>query len=280
MERKQAFRILLEGDRVIRGDWYGAEEPRGTVIVCHGYKGFKDYGMFPRIGQLLSDRWDVVLLNFSLNGVGDSLVEFTELEQFARNTFSAEQEDLQQVVKAVREGRLPVESGRQPANRPVFLLGHSKGGGGVLLFALDHPELVDGVISWNGISRLDVYSDDEKKAMRETGRAYTRNARTGQDMPLDRVILEDMDANRERFDLIGRIPGLRVPAVLIQGEKDSAHHLKGSARLVEAQPKLHWHLVPEGDHRFNTVHPYAGDTDAFLEAIRLTALWLEDWSDS
>jgi hypothetical protein len=34
-------------------------------------------------------------------------------------------------------------------------------------------------------------------------------------------------------------------------------------------------MVPHGDHRFNTVHPYEGDSEAFLKAIRLTREWLE-----
>jgi pimeloyl-ACP methyl ester carboxylesterase len=136
--------------------------------------------------------------------------------------------------------------------------------------------LVDGVISWNGVADLDLYSDAEKASMRSEGRAYTLNARTKQQMPLDAIILEDLEQNRERFDLVGRIGQLRVPAVLIQGEKDTDKLLKGSARLVAAQPNLGWHLVPEGDHRFNTVHPYEGASEAFREAIRLTRLWLED----
>lgn len=274
--------LRLEEDRIIRADWFPARTPSlGTVIVLHGYKGFKDYGMFPAIGAGLSDRWDVVTVNFSHNGVGPSLTEFTELEKFARNTYSLEQEDLLAVVKGVRESSLPLDRGdggrNGPRPWPLYVLGHSKGGGAALLFALDHPEHIAGVISWNGTSDLEtLYSEAEKQAMQTDGRAYTVNARTKQQMPLDRVILKDLERNRDRYNLAGRIGGLRVPAVLIQGERDGAHLLKGSARLTAAQPALRWHLVPGGDHRFNTVHPYEGDTEAFREALRLTKLWLED----
>lgn len=276
MEHTISFTLTPDNNRTIRADWYvSKEEPLGTVIVMHGYKGFKDYGMFPRIGETLSGQWDVIVFNFSHNGIGEDLTEFTELEKFARNTYSLEQEDLLAVVQAVRTGNVPA-SGRQPAAGPLFLLGHSKGGGGALLFALDHPDLVSGVISWNGVADLDLFSPEEKSRMQAEGRAYTVNARTQQHMPLDRVILEDMERNKERFNLIARIGSLRVPAVLIQGERDSDRLLRGSARLTEAQPNLRWHLVPEGDHRFNTVHPYAGDSEAFREAVRLTLLWLGD----
>jgi pimeloyl-ACP methyl ester carboxylesterase len=277
---KIPFQLNLGEERIVRADWFPADaSPLGTIIVLHGYKGFKDYGMFPAIGTGLSDQWDVITFNFSHNGVGESLTEFTELEKFARNTYSLEQEDLLALVKAVRGGTLPLGSGydTRPMQWPIYLHGHSKGGGASLLFALDHPDLISGVISWNGTSSLQsLYSEAEKAAMMAEGRAYTMNARTKQQMPLDRVLLEDLERNKERFDLIGRIGSLRVPAVLIQGEKDGAHLMKGSARLVEAQPELRRHLVPDGDHRFNTVHPYEGDTKPFVEALRLTKLWLSD----
>lgn len=274
-----SFEWELASDRTIRGDFYPAQEsPGGTVIVLHGYKGFKDYGMFPAIGRELSQQWDVITFNFSHNGIGANLTEFTELEKFARNTYAMEQDDLLELVTAVRGGKLPLPEGNQPQPGPVYLLGHSKGGGGALLFALDHPRLVAGVISWNGIAELDLLSPEEKDRMMTEGRAYTTNARTKQEMPLDRIILDDMQQQQERYNLVARISSLQVPAVLIQGEKDMERLLRESAKLTQAQPELAWHLVPDGDHRFNTVHPYTGPTPAFLEAIRLTQLWLEDQS--
>lgn len=272
-----AFELAPAEDRIIRGDWFPSRESsHGTVIVLHGYKGFKDYGMFPYIGRELSVQWDVITFNFSHNGVGAELTEFTELEKFARNTYALEQDDLLELVTAVRTGKLPLTSDKQPLPWPIYLLGHSKGGGAALLFALDHPQLTAGVISWNGIADLDLFSAEEKRLMQTEGRAYTVNARTKQQMPLDRVILDDLEQQRSRYDLLERIGTLQVPAVLIQGEKDGKRLLQGSARLTQAQPQLAWHLVPEGDHRFNTVHPYTGSTNAFLEAIRLTRLWLGD----
>lgn len=272
-----SFQLMPAANRIIRADWYRPDgaASRGTVLVAHGYKGFKNYGMFPRIGELLSENHDVIVFNFSHNGVGDDLTEFTELEKFARNTCSLEQEDLLALAEATAAGTLPTGGGEQPVADRIFLLGHSKGGGAALLFGLDHPELVNGVISWNGIADFDLYSEEEKRLMRSEGRAYTVNARTKQQMPLDRVILEDLEANAERFNLVGRVGSLHVPAVLIQGERDGKHLLAGSARLKEAQPELEWLKVPQGDHRFNTVHPYEGDSEAFFEAIRLTREWLD-----
>lgn len=37
-----------------------------------------------------SEHYDVITFNFSHNGVGENLLEFTELETFAVNTYSCE----------------------------------------------------------------------------------------------------------------------------------------------------------------------------------------------
>ena len=113
------FRLVKNADRVIRGDVFPARSAsQGTLIICHGFKGFKDWGMFPYVGEALSDWLDVITFNFSHNGVGDRLTSYDELEKFAKNTYSRELEDLHAVVDHVRKGELPVER-RIPA-APLF----------------------------------------------------------------------------------------------------------------------------------------------------------------
>ena len=98
------FELRIGSDRVVRGNFYeAASEPaRGTLIVCHGYEGFKDWGMFPHVAGALAEEVDVVSINFSQNGVGADLLEFTELEKFARETYSNDLEDLHVVVNDIR----------------------------------------------------------------------------------------------------------------------------------------------------------------------------------
>src|SRR6266511_5284140 len=85
-------------------------EGRGTcpvVIVCHGFKGFKDFAFFPYTSQKLCERGlAVVTVNFSGNGIGDDPVNFTELEKFAQNTISQELDDLEAVVQGISTGAL------------------------------------------------------------------------------------------------------------------------------------------------------------------------------
>lgn len=272
---KIAFTIGMGPDRIIRGDFYACQnEARAIVVICHGFKGFKDWGMFPYAAERLSRHMHAITFNFSHNGVGEDLLEFTELDKFAVNTYSRELEDLDKVVSLVHSGRLPLSGDASAvgdyAHLPMILLGHSRGGAVSMIYALDNPELVHGMIGWNGSMNTDIFSEEDKHKMRTEGRAYTVNARTKQRMPLDRVILEDLEQNRSRFDILGRAHTLQVPAVLIQGSDDIERIKQNSAKFVERNPRVKRVIVEGANHTFQAVHPFQGTTPQLEEAIRLT----------
>ena len=51
------------------------------IIFLHGFKGFKDWGFVPYLGDYLSDNgFFVITFNFSHNGVGRNSTDFNELE--------------------------------------------------------------------------------------------------------------------------------------------------------------------------------------------------------
>jgi pimeloyl-ACP methyl ester carboxylesterase len=270
------FQIQMESNRIIRGDVYPAKQlSQGTIVICHGYKGFKDWGMFPYVAKQLSDHFDVITFNFSHNGIGDDLFNFTELEKFAANTYTRELEDLHTLVQHILEGSLPITY--EIRNQPIFLLGHSKGAGVSLIYSFDYPDHIQGVISWNGITNLDLFSVEEKKDMRSKGRTYVYNARTKQQMPLNLELLEDLQKHEDKYHILERVKSAITPIVLIQGTEDGARLREGSAKLVEANSTIDWIQIPGGNHTFNSVHPFQGTTIPLEEAICQTKNYMEDW---
>lgn len=271
------FEINIEQDRLIRGDIFPSNHPsQGAIVICHGYKGFKDWGMFPYVAKKLSEHYDVITFNFSHNGVGENLVEFTELEKFAANTYSRELEDLDILIKSISEERLPMN--HKIRNHPLFLMGHSRGAGVCLIYSFDNSDLIQGVISWNGVADLDLFSNEEKNEMKSNGRAYIFNGRTKQQMPLNLEILEDMEEHQERYHILERVKYAKTPITLIQGSEDFQKLRKGSSLLQEANPFISWIEIPGGNHTFKTVHPFQGTTEPLEEAILQTKKCVDSWT--
>ncbi|MDR6726827.1 alpha-beta hydrolase superfamily lysophospholipase [Paenibacillus amylolyticus] len=269
-----AFELPTGDNSVIRGNRFLARQSaQGVIIVVHGYKGFKDWGMFPYAASQLSENYHVLTFNFSHNGVGEDLQQFTELEKFAVNTYSQELSDLALILEYVST---------QPelGNLPIYLVGHSRGAGVSLVYALDHPEQIAGVCSWNGVTNLDLFTAEQKEEMRTHGRSYVTNGRTGQQMPLDVLILDDLDQHKARYAIIERLTQSTLPVVLIQGTEDSARLREGSSTLVQARHDIPWLQIPGGTHTFNTVHPFQETTPQLEQAISETRRQIDEWNHS
>jgi uncharacterized protein len=270
--KKQSF-VLDVGkeDRIIRGDLYmpDVRPPLPTLVILHGFKGFKDWGFFPYAAEFLANRgFAVITFNFSMNGVGQNLLDFTELDKFARNTYSREQEDVAKIIGEIKAGLLPPGGVLDP-NR-LGLIGHSRGGANSLLYALEDPD-IKGVVTWNGTADVDIFSEELKREIREKGTGYVLNARTGQKMPIQREVLEDIDAHRKRWNLLKRLPNWKRPLLILQGDQDAPRLVEGARQLRQAAPMSTLKVLPDANHTFGAVHPFRGSTPHLDQALEETA---------
>lgn len=269
---QQSFTLELgKEDRVIRGEVTISDlaKPLPVLIVCHGFKGFKNWGFFPTLaGKLAEAGFAVITFNFSMNGVGKDLEHFTELDKFAHLTFSREQEDISFLLYQLKKGNLPFAEAMDGSR--LGIMGHSRGGGNSLIFALDHSE-IQAVAIWNSISRVDFFDETLLAELKEKGVAHIYNARTGQQMPIDREVWEDIEENKERYNILGRLPELHCPLLIIQGDQDIPGFYEGAQRMAEAAPQATLHVIPDANHTMGAVHPFAGMTPHLEEAIRETA---------
>jgi len=249
--------------------------PFPVAVVLHGFKGFKDWGMFPPTARRLAERGiGTVCLNTSRNGVAERLEEFTDLEGFAKNTPRREVLDVRLVLDAVTEGRLgaALDAGR------LGLLGHSRGGGVVVLTAAGDSR-VRCVVTWASVSTFYRYPDRLIGEWRRTGRREVPNARTGQVLWMDRTVLEDLEARRDEYDLRAACARLRAPLLAVHGELDEAVDPTESAELVEWVASADKRLVriPKTGHTFGAAHPWNGGSPAWERAVDESAEWLLRW---
>jgi uncharacterized protein len=249
---------------------------RPIIIVCHGFKGFKDFAFFPYTSRKLCEQGcAVVTMNFSGNGIGTDPVNFTELDKFAQNTISQELDDIEAVLDGIASGVL---LGTQGDARRIGIMGHSRGGCTAIVKASLDPRLKC-LVTWASPAALGRYSDEVLRQWKEDGRYNFVNARTKQDMFVNYAYLEDIQANRERYSLDLAVSQLTIPYLTVHGTTDESVAVDAARRLHSymrtGQAELG--LVEGGTHTFGTKHPFEASTSALEQAIDKTAAWFRRW---
>jgi pimeloyl-ACP methyl ester carboxylesterase len=269
------FEIKLGEELTVRGETKAIHDnqKKPILLISHGFKAFKDWGFFPYVSDWFAEHgFYTIHFNFSRNGVNQT--DFDELDKFADNTYSQDQMDLDAIMLRINNEGLPQSA---LADREcIYLLGHSRGGANSLIYALDHPE-IKAVVTWNGSAIPNHFDDAFEAEVREKGIAYSENARTKQLMPITVAFFNDLVDNQERFNIIGRFADLRIPALILQGDKDFKRLLYGAGKLREAAPNQTHLSIAGGTHTFGAMHPFAGTTPCLEDALAKTYTFLTNF---
>lgn len=251
------MRFTLESDEglPIRGDLEVPAGARALVLLVHGFKGFKDWGFFPWLAETLCRHgFAVCRFNMSRSGIGENPDTFDRLDLFADDTFSGQIADLRTVAAYARA----------QADLPLFLLGHSRGGGVALLAArhLVEPRAsarrtagLRGVITWSAIARANNWTAAVVRQWRRDGHYDIENARTKQIMRMSTRILDDYEAHREELDILAAASRLEVPLLLVHGGRDETVPLSQSAEIAAAAPEASRLVIASATHTYNAIHP-------------------------
>jgi len=254
----------------------GETRPLPLTVVCHGFKGFKDWGLFPPLAERLAAAGRAVaLFDFSHNGVGVLPGEFSRLDLFERQTVSRHVADLGTVLDFLDgqgEGADFAGSCNLQRNRHFNVVGHSLGGAVAVLRAAEDARCVQ-VAALNALADLGRFSPAQLDELERTGRVLIKNQRTGQDMPLGRGWFDDAP----RHDLEGAATSVFVPSLVVCGESDPSVPPEHSRRLNEWIAGSRLVALPGADHTFGARHPFQGWTppletlarelDAFLPHV-------------
>jgi uncharacterized protein len=248
----------------------GRASTRPAVLVLHGFKGFKDWGMFPPLSQRLAQAGFIVV-NPNLSGSGvDDKGDFSLPERFGHNTFSAELEDVRRVIDALMAGQLGV-----PTPSSLGLVGHSRGGGVAILQAARDPR-VRTLVTWAAISNVERWPAPQRSSWRAAGKTDIQNVRTGQVLPLYTDVLDDIEQNASALDIEAAARRIPVPWLLIHGTEDESVPFAEAQRLKAASPRPDARLLPieGGGHTFGAVHPWRAATPELDTVFDATLAWL------
>jgi uncharacterized protein len=256
------------GDILVDVRAAGRTSARPAVLVLHGFKGFKDWGMFPPFSQRLAQAgFAVVSPNLSGSGVDDS-GEFSRPERFGHNTFSAELEDARRVTDALFAGELGVHP---PST--LGLVGHSRGGGVAILQTARDPR-IRALVTWAAISTVARWPEAQRSAWRAAGVTEIRNARTGQVLPLYPDVLDDIELNAAELDILGAAGQITVPWLLVHGTADESVPFVEAQRLKASFANARLLPIAGGGHTFGAVHPWRSTTPDLDNVFDASLAWL------
>jgi uncharacterized protein len=266
----------------------GTDAARGTIVIAHGFKGYKDYGMFPRIAEECARRGGLIAhrFNFSHNGMTNRIENFERPDLFERDTFGKQVFDLTQVIEAIAHGELEGRGLR------LFLLGHSRGGVTALLTAahltylgrwqrmrdiqgdptseLASSRCPAGVITLAAPSSCNPFTPDEQHQLLEQGWLESPSSRTGQKLRIGRAFLQEQLDDPAAHELLAHVARIQCPILIIHGENDPTVPAQCAERIAAAAgDRAQLRIVKGADHVFNTPNPLPDDQPSSLQLAQV-----------
>ena len=228
---------------------------KAVIIFVHGYKGYKDWGAWGLMEDyFLNNEFGFVKFNMSHNGgTLETPIDFPDLEAFGKNTYSFEVYDLNLIIEETSR----IISQECGLDIPIYLLGHSRGGGVAVLVAAKN-EKVKKIISLAGICDIGKRfpSGDELREWEFDGVKYVENSRTNQAMPHFFSFYQDFAKHKSELNIEDAATQLSMPFIQIHGDMDL------SVSISEGQYLSRWtetelKIVKGAGHTFGAMQPWA-----------------------
>lgn len=232
---------------------------KDVVIFCHGYKGYKDWGAWNQVAEEFAlNNFFFVKMNFSHNGgTPEQPIDFPDLEAFGNNNYLKELDDLETVLDWLfAEQSLNSEINLKKVN----LIGHSRGGGIVLIKASEDIR-ISKVVSWAGVS--DFGSRFPKgeilDAWKTKGIAHVHNARTKQEMPHYFQFFTSFKENEDRLTIRTAVSKLKIPYLIVHGDEDETVDIKEAQSLQSWSDQASLIAIKGANHSFGSSQPWQED---------------------
>ncbi len=259
MNIRKDIKVDGKHGRPILIDTYNLSEAKNLPIIIwvHGFKGFKDWGHWPLVGEAFAKAgFFFVSFNFSFNGTTpEAPLEFGDLEAFGMNNYTKELDDIGSVMDWLeRENHSEYDLDK------ITLIGHSRGGGVSIIKAYHDPR-VKKLITWASVNSLGYASNNPEllEKWKEKGVWYIMNGRTKQEMPLYYQLHEDITKNKDKYDVEKATKNFSKPWLLIHGTEDPAVPLTAGLKLKEWNQNIQLEIMEDANHVFGGKHPYSSD---------------------
>ncbi len=262
----------------LRGDLYTPDDGSAikgrAVVLCHGFRGYKDWGFLPFLAtRLANEGLPAVTFSTTASGVTDRAGTFGETERFRRGTYAGDLEDLRRVVQWVET--------RVAAADDAFaygVAGHSRGGVIGLIHASRDPR-ARALAMIASPERIGVWPEPYFASWRSGEPADVYDFRTRATLPLGPEIFEDMTRQDAAYDSAAAAAKLQAALLIVHGTRDALVSLEEARALAAMGPaeRTELRIVEGAGHSFQ-----AGDTlrrtpPPLLEMVESVAAWMRRW---
>jgi pimeloyl-ACP methyl ester carboxylesterase len=231
-------------------------QPKPIIIFCHGYKGFKDWGAWNLMAAVFANAgFFFIKFNFSHNGgTVEEPIDFPDLDAFGNNNYTKELDDLASVINWISTHS---DFKNEVKLDDISLIGHSRGGGIVLLKANEDARIKK-VITLAGVCDFEkrTATIGDLQQWKKKGVKYVLNGRTKQNMPHYYQFYEDFMLNKERLDIKKATENLKIPQLIIHGNKDTSVLIDEAENLKKWNSESEFKIIDNANHVFNTSHPW------------------------
>lgn len=232
------------------------EQKKPVVIFCHGYKGYKDWGAWNLAAETFArNNVFFVKFNFSHNGgtINDP-IDFPDLKAFGKNTFTLELDDLEDVINWTTEHD---DFKNEMDINNITLIGHSRGGGIVTIKSSENKR-ISKLITWAGVSDFGARfpKGEMLKEWERQGVSYVLNSRTNQKMPHLFQFYKNFKENEERLTIKNAIASLKIPHMIIHGEKDDVVLQSEAENMHFWNPKSKLLIIEGMNHPLGCTQPW------------------------
>lgn len=254
--------LVLTGGQSVHADLSmpKSDQPSAVVVFLHGYKGFKDWGCWNGMAQRFTES-GLALLKFNFSGNGttaDAPLDFKDLVSFAENTYSRELDEAVGVVECIYRGELATHGLK--GGLPIYVLGHSRGGGIAILAAARTPN-IERVATWSAVSDFGKRfpTGEALEKWRKSGVMYVANARTKQELPHNYSWYTDYITNEEHLDIRAAARKMTQPLLVVHAADDEAVRVEEARTLFSVSSRVSLIVLHEGGHTLGASHPWEAE---------------------
>lgn len=240
--------------------------PRGIIFIAHGFKGYKDYGMFPWLAQQIAEQGHIVhRFNFSHSGMAAGDGPFERPDLFEKDTWNHQVEDLAILTNEFYKDGLP-----------MILLGHSRGGVSCLVAAARGAVEIDGVITLSAPATCNPMTSQMQEELLSKGFIESPSSRTDQMLYVGRAFLQDQLDDPASHDLLPLVETIQSRLLVIHGETDPTVSVESAVAIAGAGQQTTLVRIPNGDHVYNTPNPFPLNN---APSTQLAAVWnaIQSW---